>query len=72
LCVFCGYCVEACPEDAIRMDTGFLEFASYSREGMVLDLKELLSRSEAPAQPAETEAIYAITADRRSTSAPPA
>ena len=21
-CVFCGYCVEACPEDAIRMDTG--------------------------------------------------
>src|SRR2546427_5665980 len=19
-CVFCGYCVEACPEDAIRMD----------------------------------------------------
>src|SRR5439155_1167216 len=25
-CVFCGYCVEACPEDAIRMDTGILEF----------------------------------------------
>ncbi|MDA2924895.1 NADH-quinone oxidoreductase subunit I, partial [Acidobacteria bacterium AH-259-L09] len=34
LCVFCGYCVEACPEDAIRMDTGILEFSSYSREGM--------------------------------------
>jgi len=30
-CVFCGYCVEACPEDAIRMDTGILEFSSYSR-----------------------------------------
>ena len=21
-CIFCGYCVEACPCDAIRMDTG--------------------------------------------------
>ena len=49
LCVFCGYCVEACPEDAIRMDTGVLEFASYSREGMVYDLNRLLSRSETPA-----------------------
>ena len=46
LCVFCGYCVEACPEDAIRMDTGVLEFTSYTREGMVYDLKRLLSRSE--------------------------
>ena len=42
-CVFCGFCVEACPEDAIRMDTGILEIASYSREGMVLDLPTLLS-----------------------------
>jgi NADH-quinone oxidoreductase subunit I len=46
LCVFCGYCVEACPEDAIRMDTGVLEFSSYTREGMIYDLKSLLSRSE--------------------------
>jgi len=45
LCVFCGYCVEACPEDAIRMDTGILEFSSYSREGMVMDAKKLLSHS---------------------------
>jgi NADH-quinone oxidoreductase subunit I len=42
-CVFCGYCVEACPEDAIRMDTGITEIGSYSREGMILDLKMLLS-----------------------------
>ena len=48
LCVFCGYCVEACPEDAIRMDTGKLEFSSYSREGMIHDLQELLSRSTTP------------------------
>jgi formate hydrogenlyase subunit 6/NADH:ubiquinone oxidoreductase subunit I len=22
LCIYCGFCVEACPVDAIRMDTG--------------------------------------------------
>lgn len=70
LCVFCGYCVEACPEDAIRMDTGILEFSAYSREAMVFDLKELLSRSKVPAQPAETEAVYALTADPRPSLAP--
>ncbi|HSR69522.1 MAG TPA: NADH-quinone oxidoreductase subunit I [Acidobacteriota bacterium] len=48
LCVFCGYCVEACPEDAIRMDTGILEFSAYSREEMVMDMKKLLALSEAP------------------------
>ncbi len=35
MCVMCGLCVEACPEDAIRMDTGILEFSAYSREGMI-------------------------------------
>jgi len=49
LCVFCGYCVEACPEDAIRMDTGILEFASYTREGMIQDLGMMLSRDQSPA-----------------------
>lgn len=48
LCVFCGYCVEACPEDAIRMDTGILEFSSFSREGMVYDMAKLLENSPAP------------------------
>lgn len=42
-CVFCGYCVEACPEDAIRMDTGILEFASYTRNNMLLTKETLLS-----------------------------
>ncbi len=45
LCVFCGFCVEVCPEDAIRMDTGVLEFSSYSREGMIYDLKKLLDEN---------------------------
>jgi NADH-quinone oxidoreductase subunit I len=42
-CVFCGYCVEACPEDAIRMDTGILEFSSYSRAGMIYTMETLLA-----------------------------
>ena len=42
-CVYCGYCVEACPEDAIRMDTQIHEIAAYSRDGMWLDIKELLN-----------------------------
>ena len=42
-CIFCGYCVEACPEDAIRMDTGILEFSAYSREGMIYSKEVLLS-----------------------------
>ncbi len=43
LCIFCGYCVEACPEDAIRMDTGILEFSDYTRNGMLLDMETMLS-----------------------------
>jgi len=42
-CIYCGYCVEACPEDAIRMDTQRHDIAAYSRDGMWLDMKELLS-----------------------------
>jgi NADH-quinone oxidoreductase subunit I len=42
VCVYCGYCVEVCPEDAIRMDTGILDIAAYSREEMQLDIHELI------------------------------
>ncbi len=42
VCVFCGFCVEACPEDAIRMDTGIFEFAAENREQMVYHLEDLL------------------------------
>ena len=63
-CVFCGYCVEACPEDAIRMDTGIFEFSSYSRSGMIYTMEMLLSLEPAgpdgrPASPVP------IPADRR-------
>jgi len=42
-CVFCGFCVEACPEDAIRMDTGILEFSAYDRASMIYTKEMLLS-----------------------------
>ncbi|MDP3981794.1 MAG: NADH-quinone oxidoreductase subunit I [Chlamydiota bacterium] len=41
-CVFCGFCVEACPEDAIRMDTKIMDIAAYSRQEMYLDMNKLL------------------------------
>ena len=43
MCVYCGYCVEVCPEDAIRMDTQILDTAAYSRAQMKLDMNELLN-----------------------------
>jgi NADH-quinone oxidoreductase subunit I len=48
-CVFCGYCVEACPEDAIRMDTGILEFSAFSRQGMIYTKETLLALEPAGA-----------------------
>ena len=42
-CVYCGFCVEACPEDAIRMDTQILDIAAYSRDAMKLNMNELLN-----------------------------
>ncbi len=34
-CIFCGFCVEACPKDAIRMDTRIYEINAYTRQNMV-------------------------------------
>ena len=63
-CVFCGYCVEACPEDAIRMDTGILEFSSYSRGGMIYSKEMLLSLEPADASGRPRSPIP-LPADRR-------
>lgn len=52
MCVYCGYCVEVCPEDAIRMDTQILDIASYSREGMKLNMEKLLNPQMPPGAPA--------------------
>jgi NADH-quinone oxidoreductase subunit I len=37
-CCFCGFCVEACPVDAIRMDTGEIRLASKDRAGLEVRL----------------------------------
>ncbi len=42
MCVFCGYCVEACPVDAIHMDSNDEKVSTYSREQMIWTLPELL------------------------------
>ena len=42
-CVYCGFCVEVCPEDAIRMDTQKLDIAEYTREGMIYNKERLLN-----------------------------
>ena len=63
-CVFCGYCVEACPEDAIRMDTGILEFSSFSRLGMIYDKETLLALDPAGPDGWPTSPVP-IPADRR-------
>ncbi|MCA8938060.1 MAG: 4Fe-4S binding protein, partial [Planctomycetes bacterium] len=46
LCIYCGYCVEACPVDAIRMDTG-LHPESYDPDPRLFieDKEVLMQRS---------------------------
>lgn len=39
-CSFCGFCVEACPVDAIRMDTGEIRLAGTSRAALERRLDE--------------------------------
>lgn len=40
-CIFCGYCVEACPTDAITHGHGF-ELASYSTAALIMRKEDLL------------------------------
>jgi NADH-quinone oxidoreductase subunit I len=49
-CIYCGYCVEACPMDAIRMDSGIYSVVSESREDMVMGLEQLLQTDGAFAE----------------------
>ncbi|MEM6960888.1 MAG: 4Fe-4S dicluster domain-containing protein, partial [Myxococcota bacterium] len=42
-CIFCGYCVEACPCDAIRMDTGMHMPPSTKRAHFIYDKETLMS-----------------------------
>lgn len=42
-CIFCGYCVEACPVDALKMTQTF-ELANYRREDFVFVKEALLEK----------------------------
>lgn len=42
LCVMCGFCVEACPVDAIRMSDN-VKLVGYSRKELYLDMHHLLT-----------------------------
>ena len=42
-CIYCGYCVEACPMDAIRMDSGIYSTTSSDRQSMLKTIDELLA-----------------------------
>ena len=60
-CVYCGYCVEACPEDAIRMDTQIHDVAAYSREEMWYNIHDLLNPQSRPAGTTSTPfAVYKL------------
>jgi NADH-quinone oxidoreductase subunit I len=48
VCIFCGFCVEACPEDAIRMDTGIVEIAAYQRKELIYHIEDLLDNEKKP------------------------
>ena len=44
-CIFCGYCVEACPVDALKMTESF-ELAGYSRDEFVYSKERLLEKKD--------------------------
>src|SRR6266576_2078096 len=43
-CIFCGYCVEACPTDAITHGHGF-ELATYDINSLVYRKEQLLEKT---------------------------
>ena len=44
-CILCGFCVEACPKDAIKHGHDF-EMASYTREGLLRSKDALLANRD--------------------------
>ena len=48
-CIFCGYCVEACPTDAITHGHGF-ELATFNASNLIYRKEQLLVKIGAPAQ----------------------
>jgi NADH-quinone oxidoreductase subunit I len=57
-CLFCDLCVEACPFDAIYMGPEY-EFATYDRDGCVLDIHALTKNGGGDSL-ANEETIYRL------------
>jgi NADH-quinone oxidoreductase subunit I len=62
--VFCGLCVEACPEDAIRMDTEEISIVGRRREDFIVGMDFLLAgqgndwrRLRGPEEPEPEQAL---------------
>lgn len=57
LCVFCGFCVEACPCDAIRMDTKIAVLAADNRAAFVINKDSLMdwNPSDYPADDTQSQ-----------------
>jgi NADH-quinone oxidoreductase subunit I len=49
-CIFCGYCVEACPTDAITHGHGF-ELAAYDTSALIMRKEDMLAPVPADAKP---------------------
>ena len=70
--MFCGLCVEACPCDAIRMDTGVFALAAYKRENFLYprnlllgdDVQSTLPRGKAPTSRVRAERQEAMEPTR--------
>jgi NADH-quinone oxidoreductase subunit I len=50
-CVMCGFCVDACPAEAIYM-SGEYEMAEYTKEACIWDLDFLMNRPSLKSAPA--------------------
>jgi NADH-quinone oxidoreductase subunit I len=58
-CIYCGFCVEACPCDAIRMDTGTHPGnLGFTRKAFVEDKKILTDRSRELQAKGGKEGLY--------------
>jgi NADH-quinone oxidoreductase subunit I len=51
-CIFCGFCVEACPTDAITHGHGF-ETASYNTSTLIMRKEQMLTQISPAAKPAK-------------------
>ena len=51
-CIFCGFCTEACPTEAIQLKAIF-ELADYTRESMIYT-KETLLDAEPVVDPSDS------------------